>query len=1254
MLNAIQFRERDPACSAALLREATEQGVAASRRARISGGALLRSAARNLAALALVVAVALALNGMSPYGSGTLLLGLRRLAEPWNDDPSLRWPERTRIHLALEYDRPAPADGSPTKVAKGDTVKLVATEEGVLTSSVRLHARIEGSKTVDRPMSPDAAQEGRFSLVIPNILGNATFYATAGDGRSNTVEITAVDRPRVKDIRVAVTPPAYTGLPGEDPRGGGQIRALRGSTAKIVVEASKDVQECRAALQKAGRALTDITRLTRTRFVINLLVREDDLYVIQLTDMDGFEGARPEEYEIQGVVDQRPDIRILEPASDGAMLPDGALSFEFEAKDDYGTRDVFVHVIINNAAAPRYVLRLKGLEDSPRYFVQKSWAFDLSKVQPALNPGDHVTFQAFAHDGREDLADEIRSYVRAKLPDVSKEAAAHLAEAERIVEAQFQKLTGDPASTEQVVGADLRQRVKQLVDDLAAAKDPEQKAALASRLKALIRAESKSAREHGSSFTRLVDEEYAKLIHPDPKTPAALAAADMPPDLLRKIELKQVVGSGIGRSEILRMNLIDREELAAIVAEQQSALSVLVDNAADLQGRNAERTRKTAHDTAAKPDLEGYAAYVLDCQLTQENVESKIASAREKYADLVKTIVRNGLDTRAVKKRVQHISELFAHVADERFPGIRTSLQDAKLASPPDRSKRLEHSVSLQAQAVIEMRDIVAKLRGWSDMEKLIGRARKTVEMQDEAQKSTAALATEFTGRIAEELDNKGRERLALANSAQRGVRTETEMLEDDLAKVGESVKAAEVTMYLRVKRVLAYSRSQRLVEKMGQCEQLIAKNQCVAAGSIQTEVLGALKRIVQQLEDAVDPEKHQIAERGDGEVPMAKEQVFSELEMALEPLLDAQREVLRLTRELDADADRTTRLHRAKLDEAATKQGSITDKVLTARQAVLEAVSIDRPGEMLNNVVVIPIALNELADSMKTIRKRLLDDNTGKETQEMELDCITVIQNILAALRPESIVTEETHVAEPVMPGGSDARAVGNVEDVRLLQLMQVTVNLITVRIDQKREGEESVARLPELLQAQIRQLGDRQLLLAELADKVGALQKGPEDRPEIFVLPAPLMKEVGTKIRGGDTGKAVQKQQQQIVAILQSIIRQVLSAALAHSTLPDQLRQVAGGDAPESDLDVTKPAPDLTHLLPGLQGKKGIEEMLHEMQKLEQWAKFTATQLQQIRMGRRGQFGGKYGELVKRYYITLAGASGVAAETPKPDGEK
>ena len=89
-----------------------------------------------------------------------------------------------------------------------------------------------------------------------------------------------------------------------------------------------------------------------------------------------------------------------------------------------------------------------------------------------------------------------------------------------------------------------------------------------------------------------------------------------------------------------------------------------------------------------------------------------------------------------------------------------------------------------------------------------------------------------------------------------------------------------------------------------------------------------------------------------------------------------------------------------------------------------------------------------------------------------------------------------------------------------------------------------------------------------------------------------------------------------------------------------PGQVAQ--DGDEPEGEVDVTKPAPDLTHLLPGLKGKKSLEEMLLEMKKLEAWAQFTATEMEQIRMGRMGDFGGKYGELVKRYYITLAGAGG------------
>jgi hypothetical protein len=204
----------------------------------------------------------------------------------------------------------------------------------------------------------------------------------------------------------------------------------------------------------------------------------------------------------------------------------------------------------------------------------------------------------------------------------------------------------------------------------------------------------------------------------------------------------------------------------------------------------------------------------------------------------------------------------------------------------------------------------------------------------------------------------------------------------------------------------------------------------------------------------------------------------------------------------------------------------------------------------------------------------------------------------------------------------------------------MQVAVNAVTVRLDKQRKGENDFARLGERLQGRIKQLADRQLLIADLTSQIGELTKGPEDDPDVVIpLPSELMKKVGAAIGKGDTGKAIQKEQKNIVAMLQDIVRTIISQVLAHSSLPDQLRDAVGGDSPEGEVDVTKPAPDLTHLLPGLKGKKSLEEMLMDMKKLEAWAQFTATEMEQIRMGRMGDFGGKYGELVKRYYITLAG---------------
>lgn len=1253
ILSALELRDGDESCSATLVEEVRKKGLAAAETAQIVDQRIRTSMTKHLVMLGAVVLVGIGLSAISVNGVPTLAIGLKRLIKPW--DVEIRWPQRTLLAIAMEYEGRNYEPGAAVKVARGDTVRLTVTQRGSLARSARLRYEMDGLGSQNRLMTREASD--RFTLAVPNVIGDSVFHAVAGDGESERITILAVDRPRVKKIQVSVRPPSYTGMDYEQTQESGQIRALRGSQAKIVVDANKDVKTCIAVLQKGGPGVSEIKQVSPRRFVVNMMIREDDLYVIKLTDMDGFESTRPEEFQIQAVPDIPPAVKIVQPAAGGSVLPEGAILFKFEARDDFGIRDVMLNVVVNDT--PRHVLKLKGLEASPKYFVQDSWAFDLSRTRPALNPGDHVLFRAQANDGREDLSKEIRSLVTELLPQVSDEMKQARTQFDAAVDAEYKKIIAKPGNLDETVPPSQRQKVKELLDKVGAEKQAARKEQLTAELKSLIGSFAEKAVEATTRIAKLIDDECDRLTLPNQSKPATLANKELDeklPGLRDKLArlreqsgLKLVYGTGIGSSEVLRMDIINREKLAELITEQQAALSGMVEDAANLQGKNAERTRTIAGGLAEKADDAGFKALVFDCQLTEDAVETKLVGARDKYKDLVTTLVQNQLDTSAARKRITLISEKFSQTLDKRIPQVRSTLQGAKDSDKAGRSAKLKESVEAQAAAVTDMMDIVARLRGWSDMEKLIVRARKIVDQQKSALDSTASLAGKYTGQTADGLDAEGKELLASAASAQGGVKTETEMLEDDLGKVAEKSKTAEATMYNRVKAILGESRKEQLIEKMDQSRDLIGKNQCVAAKGLQEQILVVLKKMVARLEAAVDPDKYDIAERGDNELLATEDATFSKLEQALKPMLAEQREVLRLTKELDSDKERASRLHMVRLAEASSRQTKLSGKALDARKELMDAVQEKKPDQKLHSVVVLPLVLQELSDSMKTVTSRLQKDDTKAETQEIEEECIKTIQDMLAALNPESIVTEESKVADQVISGVMGAIGLGSVQDAKMMQLMQIGVNALTGKINRDRGGQAAFDKLPEMLRSKIIQVADRQLLIAELSKSIGPLTKMQGMTKVEIPLPSELMKQTGDSIKGGKTGDDIQEQQKKIVAMLNEIIRTIISGALAHSTLPDEMRDAKGGDAPEGG-DMTKPSPDLTHLLPGMKGNKSLEEMLLEMQRLEAWAKFTPRDMEAIRMGTKGQYGGKYGELVKYYYITLAGAGQKEQKTSPP----
>ena len=78
-----------------------------------------------------------------------------------------------------------------------------------------------------------------YQFMIAGVPETLEYYVEAGGVRSQTYKLNVIDLPSVKKIRVTYHYPAWSGLPNatEDP--GGDLRAVEGTDAEVVIETDR-------------------------------------------------------------------------------------------------------------------------------------------------------------------------------------------------------------------------------------------------------------------------------------------------------------------------------------------------------------------------------------------------------------------------------------------------------------------------------------------------------------------------------------------------------------------------------------------------------------------------------------------------------------------------------------------------------------------------------------------------------------------------------------------------------------------------------------------------------------------------------------------------------------------------------------------------------------------------------------------------------------------------------------------------------
>jgi hypothetical protein len=281
-------------------------------------------------------------------------------------------PETPTVAITVE-----PGDAT---LVSGDDLAVAARIDGPWSGTPVLRFERAGELPAERPMS--VTEEGAYCAVLADVRSDARYSVAVPEAASPWYDVRVIERPFVSGIRLEYNYPKYTGLlPRTIEENNGDITALRGTSVRMVVSASKPLET--AWLNLAGGERLDLRRAGPTTFEGSLVLTEDASYSINILDADGLENPEPPTYSIVAVSDEYPIARIVEPGADREMPRDMVLPIAVSAIDDYGISALRIRYALEGAAEEGvFTLEEPGVRGPREAEVRASWNLSETGIVP--------------------------------------------------------------------------------------------------------------------------------------------------------------------------------------------------------------------------------------------------------------------------------------------------------------------------------------------------------------------------------------------------------------------------------------------------------------------------------------------------------------------------------------------------------------------------------------------------------------------------------------------------------------------------------------------------------------------------------------------------------------------------------------------------------------------------------------------------------------------------------------------------------
>ena len=303
-----------------------------------------------------------------------------------------------------------------------------------------------------------ATQPGQFTASLDVGPEPLAFRIEAGDAATKWYTVDARPRPEAMKFDKTYEYPAYARLPAKRVvEESGDLAALEGSRAAVVIETDQPVKEARLRIEAGDKPQDIVMQAAQPdskHWSATIPLTAAGSYQVHLVASEtGFENKLSPQYELRPIPDLRPSAEITRPTTDARAAPDATLELHGSAHDDLALAGV-VQMIRVNQGPWREVPLIK--DGSAEVVIQRSWNLrDLG-----LHDGDEVTTKLVATDrkGNTGESEPVRIAIGPPRPPRNS-AQAHaqkITDAAKALAAAADQVHDQTAAATKTVGEDVK------------------------------------------------------------------------------------------------------------------------------------------------------------------------------------------------------------------------------------------------------------------------------------------------------------------------------------------------------------------------------------------------------------------------------------------------------------------------------------------------------------------------------------------------------------------------------------------------------------------------------------------------------------------------------------------------------------------------------------------------------------------------------------------------------------------------------